>query len=81
MAIAIKAPPMLTPPKLKTVPNASLTSAVCSFADNISPVCRSISPVERIEKAVSVQTTMVSANTSKMPHIPCFTGSTTLEAE
>ena len=28
-----------------------------------------------------VQTTMVSMNTSKMPHMPCFTGSFTLELE
>ena len=30
--------------------------------------------------AVRVHTTMVSANTSKMPHMPCCTGSFTLEA-
>lgn len=28
-----------------------------------------------------VQTTKVSAKTSKMPHMPCFTGSLTLELE
>ena len=32
-------------------------------------------------RAVKVQTTKVSANTSKIPHMPCTTGSFTLEAE
>ena len=33
------------------------------------------SPPQRITSAVSVQITIVSANTSKIPNIPCFTGS------
>ena len=33
------------------------------------------------ENAVIVQTTKVSKNTSKMPHMPCFTGSLTFDAE
>ena len=35
----------------------------------------------RAIKAVIVQTTIVSKNTSKIPHIPCLTGSFTLEEE
>ena len=45
------------------------------------PVSRSTKPVVSTTSAVSVQTTMVSAKTSKMPHMPCCTGSRTLEDE
>ena len=38
-------------------------------------------PEVRTTKAVIVQTTIVSANTSNIPHIPCLTGSLTLELE
>ena len=36
-------------------------------------------PEVRTTSAVIVHTTKVSANTSKIPHIPCFTGSLTSE--
>ena len=61
--------------------NASATSAVFSFVLFIAPVSRSTSPDERTANAVSEQTTMVSANTSKIPHMPCLTGSLTSELE
>ena len=44
------------------------------------PVSRSTKPEVSTTSAVRVHTTMVSANTSKMPHMPCCTGSFTLEA-
>ena len=46
-----------------------------------APVDRSTTPEVSTTSAVSVQTTMVSTNTSNMPHMPCTTGSLTSEAE
>ena len=45
------------------------------------PVWRSNRPEERIVNAVSEQTTIVSVNTLKIPHIPWLTGSLTLELQ
>ena len=77
MASAIKPLPALP----NTVEKASETSAVLAESEIISPVLRSTTPLDRIANAVREHTTMVSAKTSKMPHMPCMTGSRILEAE
>ena len=67
-------------PKLpNTVEKALPTSAEPCTSMSIRPVFRSTKPDVRMTSAVRVQTTMVSAKTSKMPHMPCCTGSLTLE--
>ncbi len=68
-----------TPPN--TVANAWPTRALPATSVSISPVSRSTRPVVSTTRAVRVQTTIVSANTSKMPHMPCCTGSRTFEEE
>ena len=55
--------------------------AVFSVAVSMAPVFRSTRPLVSTARAVRVQTTRVSANTSKIPHMPCITGSRTLELE
>ena len=55
--------------------------AVFSVVVSMAPVCRSTRPLVSTTRAVREQTMMVSAKTSKMPHMPCITGSLTLELE
>ena len=69
------------PARPKTTENASDTSAVLVELLIMTPVSRSTRPVERITNAVIEQMMIVSANTSKIPHMPCATGSLTLDAE
>ena len=64
-----------------TVEKACPTSAEPSTPVRAAPVSRSTRPLVSTTRAVRVQTTMVSANTSNMPHIPCWTGSSTLAAQ
>ena len=63
-----------------TASKACPTSALPAAPAAMRPVSRSTKPEVSTTSAVRVHTTMVSANTSKMPHIPCCTGSFTLEA-
>ena len=62
-------------------PNAADARFDDSTPDTSCPVAKSMSPEARMDTAVSVHTTIVSANTSKIPHIPCRTGSATFELE
>ena len=71
----------LGPREPKVVAKASPARALPWTSVSIMPVSRSTKPVHSSTMAVRVQTTMVSAKTSKMPHIPCWTGSLTLEEE
>ena len=66
IAMAIKAAPALP----YTVEKASATRAVETASEITSPVSRLTSPLERTANAVRLHTMMVSANTSKIPHIP-----------
>ena len=59
----------------KTLANASPTNAEPSALLVTAPVPRSTRPEDNTVNAVSVHTTIVSANTSKIPHIPWRTGS------
>ena len=60
---------------------AGPNGALCAFLDRVFFMRNELyafkpaAAVVRITRAVSVQTTMVSANTSKIPHIPCSAGS------
>ncbi len=53
-----------------TVPNASPTRAEPAEEVITAPVSRSTRPEDNTVNAVRLQTTIVSANTSKIPHIP-----------
>ena len=77
MAIATKLPASVPRPS----DNASLTREAPVTEVSTSPVSKSMRPEQSTVKAVRVQTTIVSKNTSKIPHIPCAIGSFTLEAE
>ena len=82
MRTAINLLPKFMPPKEKTLSNALATKVASPDVPSASiPVFRSTTPEVRITNAVMVQTIMVSANTSKMPHMPCLTGSLTFELE
>lgn len=68
-------------PNENTELNALATMVASVTPSAIAPVATSYTPEVNTTSAVMVQTMMVSTNTSKMPHIPCCTGSFTLELE
>ena len=55
------------------LPYVLVKPRIVSSAPAASPYGTAI-PLHRITSAVSVQITIVSVNTSKIPNIPCFTG-------
>ena len=71
----------LDPSAPNTASKACPTSALPAAPAAMRPVSRSTKPEVSTTSAVRVHTTMVSANPSKMPHMPCFTGSLTFDAE
>lgn len=80
--MATKAPPNQPKFMVNTVlTRFALVSSTPAYSVTAMPVSRSTRPEDRTVKAVRVHTTMVSAKTSKMPHMPCLTGSRTLELE
>ena len=71
----------LSPKLPNEVSKASATRAVDFSATITAPVLRSTRPEVSTASAVNVQTTIVSAKTSNIPHMPCITGSCTFDAE
>ena len=65
----------------KIVPKASPTKADFTFSLIILPDSKSTSPLVSTTNAVNVHTMIVSAKTSKIPHIPWRTGSFTFDEE